>query len=142
MNIPRKRAQFRTVLGEAPRSALDSDISGLNLEPVSHLVAMEQPWSIERLDAAEAEYRCFLQSVRDVPDEPMVPSRDCDIYWHAHILILELYLKHCNDLFGRPLLHYPFSGHFGDADAKRQSARFARSQRIMADLVDRVFKPT
>jgi hypothetical protein len=123
-----------------PRHALDPDILDLDLEPVSFLVALEQPWPLEKLDATELEYRCFLQLVRDRPGENIVPSRDCDTYWHAHILTLGLYLKHCRRLFGHPLLHYPFSGVLGEEDAARQRARFRRSQRLQSDLMNRVLR--
>lgn len=120
------------------RHALDADILRLNLEPVSYLIACEQPWTLRRIDAIEFEYRCFLQLVRDHPGEGIVPGRDCDLYWHAHILNLALYLDHCQQLFGAPLLHYPFSGRLGRADAARQRARFRRHQRLFADLMNRV----
>ena len=120
------------------RHALDRDIAALDLEPISHLVAMEQPWSLEKLDAVELEYRCFLQITRDYPYRAIVPSRDCDTYWHAHILTLELYLEHCQRLFGRPLLHYPFSGAMGEKDHARQQARFRSSRHLQDQLINRV----
>ncbi len=122
----------------AARRALDADIRALNLEPVSFLVACEQPWPLSKIDAVEFEYRCFLQLVRDYPDEALAPSRDCDLYWHAHILNLELYLADCQRLFGAPLLHYPFSGRLGATDAARQRARFRRHRRLLTDLMSRV----
>jgi len=76
--------------------------------------------------------------VRDHPDEAIAPSRDCDLYWHAHILNLALYLDHCGQLFGTPLLHYPFSGRLGPADAARQRRRFRRHHRLLNDLMSRV----
>jgi hypothetical protein len=121
-----------------PRTALDPDISSLNLEPVSYLVAREQTWSLQRIDEIELEYRAYLQIVRDQPDQSIVPSRDCDTYWHAHILILDLYLDQCSKLFGKPLSHYPFSGCFGEADAAQQNARFSQSQQRVTDLIRRL----
>ncbi len=124
----------------ACRCALDQDIAALDLEPVSYLVAMEQPWSLQKLDATEFEYRCFLQLVRDYPQDNIVPSRDCDTYWHAHILALGLYLEHCQKLFGNALLHYPFSGPLGPEDAARQQRRFRRCQRLHTELMSRVLR--
>jgi hypothetical protein len=121
-----------------PRCALDRDIAELNLEPISYLVALEQDWSLDRLDDTELEYRCFLQLVRDHPDDTIVPSRDCDTYWHNHILALGLYLEHCQALFGAPLLHYPFSGLLSPEDEARQRARMGRAHRLHAELVSRV----
>jgi len=129
----------RSVAGDLPpRRALDPDILALNLEPVSYLIACEQPWPLQKIDAVEFEYRCFLQLARDYPEEGLAPSRDCDLYWHAHILNLELYLADCRRLFGAPLLHYPFSGRLGPADAARQRARFRRHRRLLDDLMSRV----
>ena len=122
------------------RCALDPDIAALDLEPISYLVAMEQPWPLEKLDATEFEYRCFLQLVRDHPADNIVPSRDCDTYWHAHILTLGLYLEHCQKLFGNPLLHYPFSGPLGPEDAARQQARFRRCRHLLTGLMSRVLR--
>src|SRR5579859_7998862 len=120
------------------RRALDRDIRSLDLEPITYLVAMEQDWPLEKLDAIEFEYRCFLQLIRDHPGENIVPSRDCDTYWHAHILTLELYLEHCQRLFGHPLLHYPFSGALGEEDLARQQQRFRRCQELHINLMNRV----
>ncbi len=120
------------------RCALDPDIAALDLEPISFLMAREQPWTLEKLDATEFEYRCFLQLVRDHPQDSIVPSRDCDLYWHAHILTLELYLEHCQAIFGYPLLHYPFSGALGPEDEALQQARFRHSRRLFEELMNRV----
>ena len=122
------------------RCALDADIAALNLEPISYLVAMEQPWTLEKLDATEFEYRCFWQLVRDHPEDNIVPSRDCDLYWHAHILTLGLYLEHCQEIFAHPLLHYPFSGQLGPEDAARQQERFRRCRQLFTDLMSRVLR--
>lgn len=120
------------------RCTLDEEILELNLEPIAFLVALTERWEVERIDAAELEYRCFLQLARDFPDRPLAPSRDCDIFWHCHVLTLGLYLEHCQKVFGRPLLHWPFSGAMGEADASRQRARFAESRALISELVNRV----
>lgn len=122
----------------ASRDTLDADIRNLDLEPISFLVAFEQGWPLQKLDAIELEYRCFLQLVRDYPDDNIVPSRDCDLYWHAHILTLGLYLEHCAQLFGAPLLHYPFSGVLGEEDFARQQARFLHCRALHTGLINRV----
>lgn len=129
----------RQAFDPSTRRVLDPDILDLDLEPISYLAARDQPsWSLEKLDATELGYRCFLQLVRDYPDENIAPNLDCDLYWHSHILALELYLQHCEALFGGPLLHYPFSGSLGPEDEARQRARCARSWRLHADLMSRV----
>jgi hypothetical protein len=129
---------IRAAAATFDRWTLDEDILELNLEPIAFLVALTERWDLERIDATELEYRCFLQLVRDFPDRPIAPSRDVDTFWHCHVLTLGLYLEHCQKLFGRPLLHYPFSGALGEADAARQHARFEVSSCLMSELVDRV----
>lgn len=129
------------------RWTLDEEILELNLEPIAFLVALTEHWDVARIDAAELEYRCFLQLARDFPDRPLAPSRDVDIFWHCHVLTLGLYLEHCQKVFGRPLLHWPFSGALGEADAARQRARFEESRELITELVNRVrttrsLKPT
>lgn len=120
------------------RWILDEEIRELNLEPIAFLVALTERWDVERIDAAELEYRCFLQLARDFPDRLLAPSRDVDIFWHCHVLTLGLYLEHCQKVFGRPLLHWPFSGAMGEADAARQRARFEESRCLISELVNRV----
>jgi len=120
------------------RWTLDAEICELNLEPIAFLVALTERWGVERIDAAELEYRCFLQLARDFPDRPLAPSQDADTFWHCHVLTLGLYLEHCQKVFGRPLLHWPFSGAMGEADAARQRARFEESRYLISELVNRV----
>ena len=120
------------------RCDLDPDIRDLDLEPVAFLVALTEGWTLEKLDAVELEYRCWLQLVRDHACLPIVPGRDCDAFWHAHILTLGLYLEHCQQLFGGPLLHWPFSGALGEADAAEQRARFEESRCLLSELKGRV----
>jgi hypothetical protein len=120
------------------RTELDEDIAGLDLEPISYLAVLNERWDLAKVDAMELEYRCWLQCVRDFPQEVIVPSFDCDLYWHCHILYLGLYLEQTTRLFGAPLLHWPFSGLLGEADAALQRERFVKSRRIIGDLVERV----
>jgi hypothetical protein len=124
--------------GRDARSALDEDIASLDLASISYLAVLNERWGLEKVDAIEFEYRCWLQCVRDYPEEVIVPSFDCDLYWHSHILFLGLYLEQSRRLFGRVLLHFPFSGVRGEDDAALQEARFLKSRRIVGGLVDRV----
>jgi hypothetical protein len=120
------------------RSELDADIAGINLEPVTYLVVREG-WTLEKADTIELEYRCWLQCIRDYPDEVIVPTRDCDLYWHQHILALPLYLEHCDQLFGRTLMHWPFSA-MDEEDAALHQQRFRRSLNLVKGLIQRVLQ--
>jgi hypothetical protein len=123
---------------EGPRQSLDQDIASLDLAPVSFLAVMTEGWDLEKVDSMEIEYKAWLQCVRDFPDQIIVPSQECDRYWHCHILITELYLEQTTRLFGQPLHHYPFSGAMGEADEALQQARFLASRPVVDDLVSRV----
>lgn len=105
---------------------LDQDIAELNLEAVAYKVVADEWWTIERVDRVCMEYRAFLQAIRDCPpDASIAPTREVDIFWHAHILDTRKYIEDCAQLFGGYVHHYPYSGVFGDEDAKRQSQRVA-----------------
>ena len=116
------------------RDALDDDIRALDLVPVRFVLAISDGWPLDRVLAAEADYRCFLQRVRSRPRAAQVPSRDADLVWHAHILCTERYAEDCQRLFGRFLHHYPFAGRFGRRGAQRQQRRFLDSQATLAEM--------
>lgn len=101
----------------------DAAILALNLAPVRYQLAVVCGWSLARIVAAEHEYLCFLQLVRSDPGTARVPTLDADEYWHQHILCTTLYVRDCQALFGTYLHHYPFSGRFGERDARRQRRR-------------------
>ena len=68
------------------------------------------------------EYRAFLQILRTAArSHPVAPTSDIDKYWHHHILDTQKYKMDCEALFGYFVHHFPYSGIFGDADAKTQS---------------------
>jgi hypothetical protein len=124
----------------AVRTSLDDDIASLNLDPISFLAVRTHGWNLQTVDTIEMEYRCFLQCVRDFPEEVIVPRMDVDLYWHCHILSLGMYLEQTTRLFGHPLLHWPYSGVMGEADAARQAARFEHSRPILASLTERMLR--
>jgi hypothetical protein len=124
--------------GSPLRTALDPAIAALDLAPVCFLAVYTYHWDLAKVRAMELEYRCWLQCVLDFPGDSVVPGRDCDLFWHCHILYLEGYLKQTTALFGRPLLHDPFAGLLGDADEARQNARFEHGQQRVQALLSRL----
>lgn len=120
------------------RTELDADIAGINLDPIGFLAVYTYRWPLEKVDEIELEYRCFLQCTRDYPEHEIAPSQDCDLYWHQHILSLQLYLEHCDQLFKRPLYHWPYAGLMGEQDAQKQQERFDKSQVLVRALLERV----
>ena len=111
--------------------ALDPDIAALDLEPIAFKACMDEGWEIEKVDRITLDYRCFLQAVRNAPDELLAPSKDVDLFWHHHILDTRKYIEDCQNLFGKYIHHFPYSGIRGDKDAQEQDERFQRSQRLM-----------
>ena len=121
------------------RTALDSDIASLPLGKVVQLVAQsEKTWSRARIARAVLAYRCFLQLARDFQERTIVPSPDADVVWHCALQDLGPYLAACDALFGKPLIHFPWAGLRGAADAALQRARFAESSRLLDALVNQV----
>jgi hypothetical protein len=65
----------------------------------------------ERIDAdlaerAVTEYLKYLTLSR-ATEEPLAPSEEADMAWHAHILHTELYEQFCRRHFGRFVHHVP-----------------------------------
>lgn len=103
---------------------LDSDIESLNLECISYKACRDEKWSLEKVDKIENEYRAFLQVLRNTDRLCSVaPTLDIDKYWHHHILDTIKYSNDCSFLFGYYVHHFPYSGIFGEDDAKEQSER-------------------
>lgn len=111
------------------------EILELDLAPIAYIAAVEYGWTLEQTDAAELKYRAFLQAILDYPEEPLAPSRDCDLFWHMHLLDTRRYWSDCMRIFGRFIHHYPYSGRRGGADLSRHRRQFARSQRIVSRLM-------
>jgi len=87
-------------------------------------------WSLERAEAARAEYLRFLKLLQMKPGFMLVPwasaegQDDLDQFWHQHILDTAKYAADCNRLFGRMIHHNPHvvrgSGQETDAVQKTQ----------------------
>jgi len=73
----------------------------------------EQEW-----DKAEVEYRRFLTLKQIYPGVSLVPSKQVDQVWHAHILDTRAYREDCSKLFGRFIDHYPYFGIYGEEDCQ------------------------
>ena len=67
-------------------------------------------------DKAELEYRRFLHLKQLYPGISLVPSKQVDQIWHAHILDTKAYREDCQSLFGRFIDHYPYFGIYGKED--------------------------
>jgi hypothetical protein len=102
----------------------------LELNSVRDALIEKQGWSLERAEAARAEYVRFLTLLQRKPGFTLIPWRnkegqdDLDQFWHQHILDTAKYAADCNALFGRMIHHNPHlvrgSGDETDAVEKTQ----------------------
>ncbi len=102
----------------------------LELNSVRDALIEKQGWSLERAEAARAEYVRFLTLLQRRPGFMLIPWRneegqdDLDQFWHQHILDTAKYAADCNALFGRMIHHNPHvvrgSGDEKDATEKTQ----------------------
>jgi hypothetical protein len=115
---------------KASFSAQSAIPEALDLNSVRDALIEKQSWSLERADAARAEYVRFLTLLRMKPGFMLVPwpnaegLDDLDQFWHQHILDTAKYEADCNRLFGRMIHHNPHvvrgSGQETDAVEKTQ----------------------
>jgi hypothetical protein len=92
-------------------------IANLDLDPIktklTH-VGSGEGWPLERVEAAETEYRRFLYLLKAFPRVEMAPLKDVDTFWHYHILDTMKYARDCVQIFGYFQHHYPYLGMEGE----------------------------
>ena len=81
----------------------------------------------EDWDLSEREYRRFLALKIIHPDTALVPSKQVDAIWHAHILDTRAYREDCQAMFGRFMDHYPYFGVNGEEDYKMLQEAFSET---------------
>ncbi|CAH1532887.1 hypothetical protein THF5H11_180013 [Vibrio jasicida] len=81
-------------------------------------------WSQKELDTVETRYKVFLLLLGLYPEKTIVPTRDIDLFWHAHILDTHKYRDDCQHLFGKFIDHFPYFGLRGEEDRKRLNDTF------------------
>ncbi|GAA5189567.1 hypothetical protein [Ferrimonas gelatinilytica] len=86
-------------------------------------------------DAAQLEYQRFLTLKMLYPLAALVPSKQVDEIWHAHILDTRAYRDDCEKLFGRFVDHYPYFGIYGKDDQKALQDAFEHT----VELYEREF---
>jgi hypothetical protein len=102
----------------------------LELNSVRDALIEKRGWSLERAEAARAEYVRFLTLLQRKPGFMVIPwpnregQDDLDQFWHQHILDTAKYAADCKVLFGRMIHHNPHvvrgSGDETDAIEKTQ----------------------
>lgn len=95
-------------------------IDELDLEPIVYKLVYPEPGqtglSVDAADNLVLKYRRFLKLCAMHPTTPIVPSKEFDPAWHAHILDTEKYIADCEDIFGTVLHHFPYLGTRGPED--------------------------
>lgn len=108
-------------------------IWGLDLEPIVFKITHPtegKGWSLERADKAVERYRQFLELSLRYPQKSIVPSAEIDEIWHYHILDTAKYRHDCDQIFGRPLDHFPYFGLRSDEDEKALKAAFEETKSL------------
>lgn len=75
-------------------------------------------WSADQADEVEKWYKRLLFLVWKYPDEPVVPNRFIDEFWHQHLLDTLKYAEDCERVFGHFFHHFPYFGMRGEGDAR------------------------
>lgn len=99
---------------------LDFEAIKLKLQDKKHGLG----WSREKADRVEKMYRRFLFLKVTTSGTIIVPTKDIDEFWHAHIEDTMRYGPDCERAFGFFLHHFPYFGLRGGEDAKRLEEAF------------------
>ena len=105
----------------------------LDLAPIKFSLTQRKEgakWSRDKADLLEVWYRRFLYLVNLYPKTTLVPSRDIDIFWHAHILDTKKYMKDCENLFGKYFHHFPYFGMRGAKDQSNWEDAFQKTDEL------------
>ncbi|HLP43910.1 MAG TPA: glycine-rich domain-containing protein-like [Candidatus Nanoarchaeia archaeon] len=85
-------------------------IQSLDLSKIINKVKEKQGWTDEQATDAECKYRQYLYMGLKYEGVSLVPSKDIDEVWHAHILDTKKYMVDCQAIFGRFIHHVPNYG--------------------------------
>lgn len=119
---------FNAGLGLVGQS-LPPKVVKLNFDRLKHKMTdtEEAEMTPEEWDSAEVEYRRFLALKYMYPGISLVPSKQVDKVWHAHILDTRAYRADCESIFGRFIDHYPYFGIYGEDDYQALKSCFAET---------------
>jgi hypothetical protein len=110
-------------------------IGAVDLGPIRFKLANPDEgrgWERPEIERVEEEYRRFLLLTALESESVIVPSREVDKFWHAHILDTKKYAYDCQAIFGYFLHHFPYLGTRGDGDAKALCEAYAATNRLYA----------
>ena len=125
--------QARAVTTEDRLSRIDA----LDLEPIVYKLLHPEPGeralSLASADAGVALYRCFLKLCVLYPGATIVPTRELDQVWHAHMLDTARYRADCDHVLGGFMDHFPYAGLRGEADRRAWREDFAQTRRLFRE---------
>lgn len=87
-------------------------------------------WDFMQCNGAERKYKRFLILNIKYPDKAIVPDKEIDTFWHAHILDTRKYHADCDAIFGGYFHHYPYFGLKGKEDKMQLDKAFAETQEL------------
>ena len=87
-------------------------------------------WTLDKTELVEVWYRRFLYMSYIYDDKVIVPSKDIDTFWHAHILDTQKYMSDCDNLFGRYIHHFPYFGMRGENDRIELAKSFRETEEL------------
>lgn len=128
-----------TVISETQSQQLQSlkaKVDAIDLDPIAYkLVYPEdgQGWSPEKTYRLIELYRYFLVLNEIYPNISIVPTKEIDKVWHAHILDTAKYREDCERVFGRFVDHFPYFGMRGEEDAKNLQAAYQTSRSLFIE---------
>jgi len=112
-------------------------VDELDLEPIVYKLMHPEPGelglSLAQADQDVALYRCFLKLCVLYPGATIVPTRQLDDVWHAHMLDTAKYRADCDRVFGRFMDHFPYAGLRGEDDRRAWQADFERTRRLFRE---------
>lgn len=112
MKIPNRKFYAKT---KRPLGKFRDRIAKVDLDILKLDLDRDFERNPKLLDYVKVRYRNFLYLCGST-GEIIVPTKDIDLIWHAHILDTQKYAVDCEVLFGFFLHHFPYFGIQGDAD--------------------------
>lgn len=96
-------------------------IESLDLGPIKFKLVYgeHEPMSRDTVDILEQRYKRFLVLSLKYRQDKIVPDKEIDNFWHAHILD-----------FGHFLHHFPYFGMRGVEDAQHLQDAFLKTKRL------------
>ena len=111
----------------------DKFSSNLDLESIKFSLTQRNDgpnWTLDKTELVEVWYRRFLYMSYIYDDKVIVPSKDIDTFWHAHILDTQKYMSDCDNLFGRYIHHFPYFGMRGKKDRDQLEKAFQETEEL------------